>query len=467
MPSPTAPPSTPAIPPIGPSPLPAPHYTIPYWRTELHPLDAHRSTPSLPEKCEVLIVGAGMAGVSVAYHLMDGGAEKGERPEVVMLEAREVCSGATGRNGGHLMHPPLLSSRLTSRLKLSSADAAEVTAFVDAQIPALKRVVEKEGIECEFQTTRNVHVWLDEEEAEDVKRKLKNEERSDLWVLEGELEELERLTGVKGARAAASVPAAHLWPYKFVTSLVQIAVDRGLNLQTNTPVSSITTVSSPSSSDSNGTYHSVHTPRGTILAHKVIIATNGYTSAILPQYAGKIIPWRGMCSHVAVPEKTPPLHPKLTRTFNIHYGGNAADYVNPRPDGGVVIGGGQQTYLQERELYINVADDSSFMGKEKYFDGVMQRNFSGWEDSGAFIENVWTGIMGCTPDLRPHIGKVPGQTRIWMLAGFNGGGMTMIFLAADGIAKMVRDDIKYEESGIPKAFHTSQQRLDSKSNLLF
>jgi hypothetical protein len=54
---------------------------------------------------DVLVVGSGITGVSVAWGLLQGqlgkdGRERDEKKErIVMLEARQACSGATGRNG--------------------------------------------------------------------------------------------------------------------------------------------------------------------------------------------------------------------------------------------------------------------------------------------------------------------------------------------------------------------------------
>jgi ribulose 1,5-bisphosphate synthetase/thiazole synthase len=79
--------------------LPVPTYSIPYWRTELHAIDSHRSSESLPTQCDIAIIGAGMAGVTTAYHICKQLEMEGKEPSIVMLEAREVCSGATGRNG--------------------------------------------------------------------------------------------------------------------------------------------------------------------------------------------------------------------------------------------------------------------------------------------------------------------------------------------------------------------------------
>jgi hypothetical protein len=79
--------------------LPVPTYTVPYWRTQLHPIDSHRSSETLPVECDIAIIGSGMAGVKTAYHLCKQLKLQGSEPSILILEAREVCSGATGRNG--------------------------------------------------------------------------------------------------------------------------------------------------------------------------------------------------------------------------------------------------------------------------------------------------------------------------------------------------------------------------------
>lgn len=77
--------------------LPVDNATIPYWRTEPHALDEHRTTKTLPTGCDIAIVGAGMTGIATAYHISK--LEGDNSPSVVILEARQLCSGATGRNG--------------------------------------------------------------------------------------------------------------------------------------------------------------------------------------------------------------------------------------------------------------------------------------------------------------------------------------------------------------------------------
>ena len=75
-------------------------------------LTAHRSTRALPKEADVVIIGSGMTGTSVAHHLFTApnsslhhDSEKGAGPSVVMLEAREACWGATGRVLPPIYHP--------------------------------------------------------------------------------------------------------------------------------------------------------------------------------------------------------------------------------------------------------------------------------------------------------------------------------------------------------------------------
>lgn len=79
-------------------PQPAAGYTQSFWRTQLDPLDNHQSTPDLPEETDILIIGGGYVGASAAYRLLAENPQE-PAPRVVLVEARELCSGATGRNG--------------------------------------------------------------------------------------------------------------------------------------------------------------------------------------------------------------------------------------------------------------------------------------------------------------------------------------------------------------------------------
>ena len=73
--------------------LPSPHPTSSFRHNEPSSfLLQHRTTSELPKTADVVIVGAGISGAFAALKLSE---KKGLN--VLMLEAREACWGATGR----------------------------------------------------------------------------------------------------------------------------------------------------------------------------------------------------------------------------------------------------------------------------------------------------------------------------------------------------------------------------------
>lgn len=78
--------------------LPVENPVTSFWLAEPSRLANHRTTRSLPPTADVVVVGSGVVGALTAYTLLK------RRPglSIVMLEARQACSGATGRNGGQI-----------------------------------------------------------------------------------------------------------------------------------------------------------------------------------------------------------------------------------------------------------------------------------------------------------------------------------------------------------------------------
>jgi uncharacterized protein with NAD-binding domain and iron-sulfur cluster len=85
---------TPANNSSAPCPLPVPNSSKSFWHSEPDQfLLGHRTTPNLPTHADVVIVGCGITGANAARYLV----ESGKDLKTVVLEAREVCWGATGR----------------------------------------------------------------------------------------------------------------------------------------------------------------------------------------------------------------------------------------------------------------------------------------------------------------------------------------------------------------------------------
>ena len=78
---------------------PVPNGVVPYWRTQPRRLDNHWSTDALAKENDIVVVGAGYAGASLAYHILYQIKPGAMPPSTMILEARQACSGVTAQNG--------------------------------------------------------------------------------------------------------------------------------------------------------------------------------------------------------------------------------------------------------------------------------------------------------------------------------------------------------------------------------
>ncbi|OOF94033.1 hypothetical protein ASPCADRAFT_516362 [Aspergillus carbonarius ITEM 5010] len=402
-----------------------------FWQTECHELNDFRSTEQLPEHADIVIIGAGYAGASTAYHLLRDHPEKIN--SVTILEARGACSGATGRNGGHLRpdfygHIPTYVDRAGVRA------GAEIAEFEISHLHAMKKVIGEENIDCDFTLARSIDVWCNEEAAHKAKA----------------------ICGVKGALACASFTAGTMWPYKFILHILKSALATGkLNLQTFTPATAI----KPNTAGG----FTIETPRGTMHAGTVIHANNAYVAGLLPEYEKNIVPCKGICCRITVPEGT--TAPLLNNSYINRTEDNTLSYLIPRPDGSIIVGGASSKFRPFQDQWYNNVDDSILIDSAKdYYEGYMQRTYRGWENSGARVDKIWTGVMGYSYDSNPHIGAVPGKDDQFILAGFNGHGMPVIWRSAQELARMVVEKISFEETDMPRLFKTTQFRIDRAMN---
>lgn len=76
-----------------------------YWTLHPSPISRHGANGNLPKYADVVVIGSGITGTSFARAILDYDALHGVKGKplcVLMLEARDVCSGATGRFVTHL-----------------------------------------------------------------------------------------------------------------------------------------------------------------------------------------------------------------------------------------------------------------------------------------------------------------------------------------------------------------------------
>lgn len=74
--------------------------------------------------------------------------------------------------------------------------------------------------------------------------------------------------------------------------------------------------------------------------------------------------------------------------------------------------------------------------------------------------------MGYSSDGWPFVGPIPSRSNQLVIAGFTGHGMPQIFLAAKAVAEMALNDVDFDSTGVPRLYKLTQERLDSKHNVI-
>ena len=118
--------------------LPRPNPTTAFWQEPPHPTVSNVQSSALPQTTDFAVIGSGITGCSVTKALLEDPSLAGKH--VTVLEARTVCSSATGRNGGHLVSDtPDSFGRLASNLGVEQAK--EIARFSFASMDRVKEVV--------------------------------------------------------------------------------------------------------------------------------------------------------------------------------------------------------------------------------------------------------------------------------------------------------------------------------------
>ncbi|XP_044720146.1 FAD dependent oxidoreductase domain-containing protein [Hirsutella rhossiliensis] len=287
--------------------------------------------------------------------------------------------------------------------------------------------------------------------------------------------------------------AASLWPYKLVAFILEQLLAKcsekgSFNLQTNTPVTRLKKVDTSNDLVAAAAMATwiVETPRGKIAAGSVLLATNGYTSHLLPQFRDLIVPTRGQV--VALPprdlkgDETP-----LDIRNTYYFFGDASDKAvgrddylvqRPAPGSELVLGGGRE---RGRNAGVGVWDDSEldepvsrWLGGElsTVLDLDMRpandyRYFSAEEEKKAKSPDpvatyAWTGIMGFSRDAHPWVGSVPpslgGGYGLWVCAGYTGNGMPNAALCAKAVVNMM---LMTDDVDLPPEYMLTETRVES------
>src|SRR5919108_3433982 len=360
-----------------------------FWLDEPVPPLPRRTLSTRPD---VEIIGGGVAGCACALALARGGLT------VRLHEAREVATGASGRNGGFALRGAALPYDV-ARDRLGPDRAKALWRLTEA---GLNRLEELAG--DALRRKGSVRLAVDDDEAAELRREYET------LVSDGfDAEWTETLRPpLRGRFSAALVHPGDgaLQPARWVRRLAHAAAAAGTEIRERSRVA-----------------------LGDIEAERVVVATDGYGTGLVPELDGAVTPTGGQ---MLVTEALPQLlFPRP------HYARRGLDYWHQTPDRRLVIGGWRDASL-ESEFTAEEAINSVIQEKiEAFVRELLSRP--------ARVTHRWAGIFGVTPDRLPLVGPVPRfDGRVWIAAGYSGHGNVLGLVCGELVAKALLGEAESE-----------------------
>ncbi len=352
-----------------------------YWLDEAHEVVPARRFDG---PAEVAVVGGGVTGCSCALTLAARGVK------VRLHEAREIAGGASGRNGGFALRGATLPYD-AARAALGPGRARLVMELTER---ALDRMEALAG--DAFRRVGSLRLAADDAERDALRREhdaLRDDGFAVEWV-----DELEPPLDALYRAAIHHPPDGALQPARWVRRLATHAARAGADIREGDPV---------------------HV--GQLDAGTVVIACDGFTSALLPELAGWVQPTRGQ---VLATEPLPEL-----RYPRPHYARGGYDYWHQLPDGRLVLGGQRDASFATEETDVEETTELVQVRLDRLAADLL--------GAPPRVERRWAGIWGTTPDLMPLVGPVPGRERVFVAGGYSGHGNALGLACGDLVARAI------------------------------
>jgi glycine/D-amino acid oxidase-like deaminating enzyme len=362
---------------------------------------------------DFLVVGAGISGASAAYWL----AQRGER--VMVVDAADVASGASGRSGGMLL---LGTADPYSRVVdlFGSERAAELWRFTDENRRALlERIIGDGAHDAALRVVRGgtASASVSEHEQSELERSAAMLERDGFPMqLYGRAAAVEAL-GTSAFHGALVDPAGlTIDPARLTERVLAQATAAGAQVFSHHPVFRI-------EDDDDGVL--VLTSRARFRAQMVLLCTNAYSPLVHPHFEGRVYPTRGQML------ATEPLPRRIT-PWGV-YADFGYEYFWQLPTGELVAGGWRQHHVEAEKGYSDETTEGVQDGLWAFLTGVFP------DLAGVRVTHRWAGVMGFSGDGLPFVGDLPGRPRIKYLAGHTGHGLGFAFLAAKALVDLALD----------------------------
>ena len=429
--------------------LPYPDSCLSYWHrtTRSFPYLNHNKTNAVPGSAQYVVIGSGISGALTAFKLLEAGINP---EEVLILEAREAVSGSSGRNAGHV-RPDAFRGFSGYAAAHGVEQALKIVDNENAVADLVANFVHEHNIPCDFSLKPTFDVNITQEMVDDEETNIK-----EFVAAGGSLDglksykgdEAKKRTGVPTALTAWEWPAASIHPAKLTQWMLASVVERGCKFWTHCPVTAITR-------GEDGKWN-VHSPRGIILAQKIVHCTNAYAGVLLPQLDASLLTPIRIQVHSIVPNAAFSGSQVLKSTMALRYGAMRFYALIQMPNDGMIIFGVAKATgitFDESSYESEIIDEAMQM-----FGDLFPSAKEPKAKHGEGLEHAWTGLIAMTHDKVPYVGPIddlPGQ---YICAGFNGHGMAGIFKCAPGVVTLMLGGT-WEDTKLPECFHYSHERL--------
>jgi glycine/D-amino acid oxidase-like deaminating enzyme len=381
--------------------------TVPFWRDDAPRPDNLAVSTMLPREVDVAVVGAGFTGMNAARELVTAG------KHVAVLDEGSLGSGASAVNGG-MVNYGLKAATTTVFKRFGSTLGRQFWDASLASIDLVEKVVRDEGINCDFHRGGAVEMGYRD-------RDLATFQHEAEWLLEKVGFELE-VVGPDRVRAFVDSPAfrcamadsigAGLHPAKYVWGLAGAIAAKGVQLVEDAAVTDV----SPTRDG-----FIVTTSRGPLRAGQVLLATNGYTTTRpVGELRRRVVP---IGSYVVVTE---PLRADVAERLipNDRVAWTARrllNYFRRTPDNRLLMGGRN-----------NLSTDLDLQHSADILGRTVHHVFP--ELAEVPITHTWSGKLGITFDLMPHIGRIDG---VWYALGYGGHGVGIGTYVGSEVGKLM------------------------------
>lgn len=354
---------------------------------------------------EVVIVGAGYTGLSTALHLAEAGRE------AAVIDAHEPGWGASGRNGGQVL-PGLRPLRADVQRIFGAEAGGRLYDFCDTAPSFLFKLVERHGIGCDLVQTGHFRLARNERTLALVRESTETMRADGIPVRFLDADAVARETGSPAYLGGRYDPrSGNLHPLKYARGLAAAALRKGAAIFRESPVLGV---------EQDGRKWRVRTAEGEVLAHHVVLATNGYTDRLWPRLAETLLPVHSFQVATA-PLGAAELATVLPGRPCFSDSRRLILYAQRSGDGRLVLGGRASFTLADR------AGDYDVLRR------VLTELFPQLEATP--IEFRWAGRVALTRDFMPHL-HAPASG-VLAAVGFNGKGVAMTTLMGKILADRI------------------------------